>query len=88
MTVGGHRMLLRNRAFFASLVGQVGISERELGRRAGLSHSTVDHLVTGRRTSCSAATAIEFRVWVSSSTRTAARQARCCAKSPRVASII
>ena len=33
------------------------MSERELARVAGLSHSTVNHLVTGRRTGCSLATA-------------------------------
>jgi DNA-binding XRE family transcriptional regulator len=29
------------------------VSEREVARRAGLSHSTVNHLITGRRTTCS-----------------------------------
>lgn len=29
------------------------LSERELARRAGLSHSTVNHLCTGRRDTCS-----------------------------------
>jgi transcriptional regulator with XRE-family HTH domain len=34
-----------------------GMSERQLARVAGLGHATVNHLVTGRRTRCSLATA-------------------------------
>lgn len=34
-----------------------GISERELARKAGVSHSTINHYVTGRRTSCIPSTA-------------------------------
>jgi lambda repressor-like predicted transcriptional regulator len=50
-------MRLRNRDVLVACLELVGISERELARRAGLSHSTVNHLLTGRRTSCSQATA-------------------------------
>jgi transcriptional regulator with XRE-family HTH domain len=35
----------------------VGLSERELARQAGISHSTLNHLLTGRRTTCSEHTA-------------------------------
>lgn len=33
------------------------MSERQLAREAGLSHATVNHLITGRRTGCTLATA-------------------------------
>jgi DNA-binding Xre family transcriptional regulator len=33
------------------------MSERQLARVAGLSHATVNHLITGRRTGCTLATA-------------------------------
>jgi transcriptional regulator with XRE-family HTH domain len=48
---------LRSREVFVSCLELAGISERELARRAGLSHSTVNHLCTGRRVSCSAQSA-------------------------------
>jgi len=51
-------MRLRSRLIFVSLIEDADISERELARRAGLSHSTVNHLMTGRRTNCSLATAL------------------------------
>ncbi|MGI8667482.1 MAG: helix-turn-helix domain-containing protein [Jatrophihabitans sp.] len=51
-------MQLRNRLIFVSLIEELGISERELSRRANLSHSTVNHLMTGRRVSCSLTTAV------------------------------
>jgi plasmid maintenance system antidote protein VapI len=35
-----------------------GLSERELARSAPLGHATVNHLVTGRRSSCSLTTAM------------------------------
>jgi DNA-binding Xre family transcriptional regulator len=50
-------MRLRNRLIFVSLIDELEISERELSRRAGLSHSTVNHLMTGRRVTCTLATA-------------------------------
>ncbi len=51
-------MRLRSRLIFIALIDDLGISERELARRAGLSHSTVNHLVTSRRLNCSLQTAI------------------------------
>lgn len=51
-------MRLRSREVFVGLIDSAEISEREVARRAQLSHSTVNHLVTGRRTTCSLATAI------------------------------
>jgi len=51
-------MKLRDRLIFVALIDSAGISERELARQAGLSHSTVNHLITGRRTSCSVETAL------------------------------
>jgi DNA-binding transcriptional regulator YdaS (Cro superfamily) len=54
-------MRLRSRAVLVQCLVLAQLSERELARRAGLSHSTVNHLCTGRRNTCSraSATAIE-----------------------------
>lgn len=51
-------MRLRNRLVFAAFVDNAGVSERAVARRAGLSHSTVNHLISGRRVTCSLRTAI------------------------------
>ena len=51
-------MRLRSRLILIALIDDAGISERELARRAGLSHSTVNHLVTSRRLSSSLPTAL------------------------------
>lgn len=51
-------MRLRSRLVLGAFVDDAGISEREVARRAGLSHSTVNHLITGRRTSCTLSTAV------------------------------
>jgi DNA-binding XRE family transcriptional regulator len=51
-------MRLRDRLIFVALIEDAALSERELARRAGLGHSTVNHLMTGRRTTCSLATAL------------------------------
>lgn len=51
-------MQLRSRRALADYIDLLGISERQLARTANLSHSTVNHLVTGRRVSCSLATAV------------------------------
>jgi len=48
---------LRDRHTFAQVISQHGLSERELARQASLGHSTVNHLLTGRRRSCSVHTA-------------------------------
>jgi transcriptional regulator with XRE-family HTH domain len=44
---------LRSREILVECLELAGLTERELARRAGLSHSTVNHLCTGRRDSCS-----------------------------------
>ncbi len=46
-------MRLRSREVLVECLELSSISERELARRAGLSHSTVNHLCTGRRDTCS-----------------------------------
>ena len=51
-------MRLRSRLIFVALIDDAEVSERELARRAGLSHATVNHLMTGRRSSCTLETAI------------------------------
>jgi transcriptional regulator with XRE-family HTH domain len=51
-------MQLRSRQALGDFIDLLGISERQLARSAGLSHSTVNHLLTGRRNSCSPRTAL------------------------------
>jgi len=50
-------MQLRSRDALILCLDATGMSERQLARTAGLSHATVNHLVTGRRTGCTLATA-------------------------------
>jgi transcriptional regulator with XRE-family HTH domain len=50
-------MQLRSRDALIICLDATGMSERQLARVAGLSHATVNHLVTGRRTGCTLATA-------------------------------
>ena len=50
-------MQLRSRDALITCLEATGMSERQLARVAGLGHATVNHLVTGRRTRCSLATA-------------------------------
>lgn len=50
-------MQLRSRDALVICLEASGMSERQLARVAGLSHATVNHLVTGRRTGCTMATA-------------------------------
>jgi DNA-binding Xre family transcriptional regulator len=50
-------MQLRSREALIVCLDASGMSERQLARVAGLGHATVNHLVTGRRTRCSVATA-------------------------------
>jgi plasmid maintenance system antidote protein VapI len=50
---GDATMLLRSRETLIECLELAGLSERELARSAPLGHATVNHLVTGRRASCS-----------------------------------
>jgi plasmid maintenance system antidote protein VapI len=50
-------MRIRSAEVLREYVCLLGISERALARSAGISHSTLNHLLTGRRTTCSPATA-------------------------------
>lgn len=50
-------MQLRSREALVECLEVAGLSERELARAAGLGHATVNHLLTGRRGSCSFGTA-------------------------------
>ncbi len=50
-------MQLRSRDALITCLDATGMSERQLARTAGLSHATVNHLVTGRRTGCTLTTA-------------------------------
>ncbi|UQX87981.1 helix-turn-helix domain-containing protein [Jatrophihabitans telluris] len=50
-------MRLRSRDVLADYIRLLGMSERAFAAQAGLGHATVNHLITGRRVSCSAATA-------------------------------
>jgi transcriptional regulator with XRE-family HTH domain len=50
-------MQLRSRDALIICLEATGMSERQLARMAGLSHATVNHLITGRRTGCTLATA-------------------------------
>jgi transcriptional regulator with XRE-family HTH domain len=50
-------MQLRSRRMLREYIGLLGLSARAFAARAGLSHSTINHLLTGRRSTCSARTA-------------------------------
>ena len=50
-------MQLRSRDALVICLEATGMSERQLARVAGLSHATVNHLITGRRTGCTMRTA-------------------------------
>jgi plasmid maintenance system antidote protein VapI len=50
-------MQLRSRQTLIDFLDAAGLSERQLARAAGLGHATVNHLFTGRRTTCSLGTA-------------------------------
>lgn len=50
------RVELRDRKVIWFVIETARISERELARQAGLSHATVNHLLSGRRGTCSAKT--------------------------------
>lgn len=51
-------MRLRSRSALVQHLDVSDLSERELARRCGLAHATINHLVTGRRESCTARTAL------------------------------
>jgi DNA-binding CsgD family transcriptional regulator len=55
-------MRLRSRESLILALEDSGMSERELARRADLSHSTVNHLVTSRRSTCSLHTALAIEM--------------------------
>jgi len=46
-------MKLRSREMLKQYLLMKGVSGRGLAAQAGLSHSTVNHLITGRRAGCS-----------------------------------
>ena len=46
------RMRIRSRAVLRDYIGLVATSERAVARTAGVSHSTLNHLLTGRRVTC------------------------------------
>jgi DNA-binding Xre family transcriptional regulator len=54
-------MQLRDRDTLRAYLRLLDLSERGLASRAGIGHATLNHLLTGRRTTCSTltATAIE-----------------------------
>jgi DNA-binding Xre family transcriptional regulator len=51
-------MQLRSRQALVDCIDARDVSERQVARDAGLGHSTVNHLVTGRRRTCSLRTAL------------------------------
>lgn len=53
-----HRpMRLRDRDALCAYVRLMAVSQRRLAASAGVGHATLNHLLTGRRTTCSARTA-------------------------------
>jgi transcriptional regulator with XRE-family HTH domain len=50
-------MTLRDAEALRGYLRLMSMSERRLARRAGVGHATVNHLLSGRRTTCSARTA-------------------------------
>ena len=48
---------IRDRGALRSYVRLLGVSERELAQRAGVGHATVNHLISGRRATCTPETA-------------------------------
>jgi transcriptional regulator with XRE-family HTH domain len=48
---------VRDPAALRAYLRLLGLSERALAARAGVGHATVNHLVSGRRTSCTERTA-------------------------------
>jgi len=50
-------MRLRDREAMRAYLRLMAMSERSLAARAGIGHATLNHLLTGRRETCSARTA-------------------------------
>jgi plasmid maintenance system antidote protein VapI len=50
-------MRIRSRTMLADYIELLGLSERAFAKKCQLSHSTVNHLITGRRATCSVETA-------------------------------
>jgi transcriptional regulator with XRE-family HTH domain len=50
-------MRVRDPGALRAYLRLLGLSERALAMRAGVGHATVNHLVSGRRATCSARTA-------------------------------
>jgi transcriptional regulator with XRE-family HTH domain len=48
---------LRDRDALRAYLRLLGLSERALASRAGVAHATVNHLLSGRRTTCQHSTA-------------------------------
>jgi transcriptional regulator with XRE-family HTH domain len=48
---------VRDRETLRSFLLLLGVSERGLATQAGVGHATVNHLLSGRRTTCSVSTA-------------------------------
>jgi plasmid maintenance system antidote protein VapI len=53
-------MRVRSNRVLRDYIAMIGASERSLARAAGISHSTLNHLLTGRRITCSERTATEI----------------------------
>lgn len=51
------RMFLRDPDTMRGYLRLLNLSERELANRAGIGHATLNHLLSGRRATCSARTA-------------------------------
>ena len=49
-------MRVRSSAALREYIALTGLSGRALARSAGISHSTLNHLLTGRRSTCSPST--------------------------------
>lgn len=51
------RSRVRDRTALRAYLQLLGLSERALATRAGVGHATVNHLLSGRRSTCAASTA-------------------------------
>lgn len=53
----GKAMRLRDREALRAYLRMLAMSERSLAARAGIGHATLNHLLTGRRVTCTVHTA-------------------------------